>query len=257
MATTAPHPTDDLNVTPKVTEVEFSIRISHPQRNFSQIKAELTQTASSWLRSDEQRAELSSIFLTMLNRRYRLRQGEKVYLANYRESNGSLLISFSVLIIGFISNYGGLQDSIERFAADVDHFFDYMGPDYEVIIEHTRITPFQDDTNGVIVRDDNFRNLEDRYSLSDLSKQVKTVRTLVVIMALLLLAVGTALTGFLTSQGEALKADNVKTIIRDEIERNTEKSKLDLIYYQNSVVQPKQPIDVESVRSTNRGADSK
>jgi len=47
----------------------------------------------------------------------------RAYLTDYSEKKGSFVVSFSILVIGAITNYASIRATIDRFAEDIERLF--------------------------------------------------------------------------------------------------------------------------------------
>jgi len=65
-----------------------------------------------------------SVINDLFQRRFSFAGNINAYLTNYSEKKGSLVISFSVLVVGAITNYGAIRETIEYFAEDIEKLFD-------------------------------------------------------------------------------------------------------------------------------------
>ncbi|MGB0177777.1 MAG: hypothetical protein ACPF9D_11470 [Owenweeksia sp.] len=55
-----------------------------------------------------------------LDRHFRFMGNSKAYLANYREKEGSLILSFAVVVYLFFKDYDSVRNGIDRFSDDLE-----------------------------------------------------------------------------------------------------------------------------------------
>ena len=99
-----------------VIECEFTVRIEHIQKeqNSYQIKRELSSMIRrryEYLYHKDFDEELRDSFMRMrlvqqaFQKHFKFLGDKKAYLTDYREVEGSLIITFSVVIVGAFANY--------------------------------------------------------------------------------------------------------------------------------------------------------
>lgn len=118
----------------KVAEVNFTIRISSGQDEFETIRREVSERISNFTSygfesqqkrySDERNSYQNTRILieNLAYRRFSYSGITKIYFTNYRESEGSFNIDFTLILL-FISSYGSLRETVDYFISDIDFFF--------------------------------------------------------------------------------------------------------------------------------------
>ena len=116
---------------PLTFKYTFTIGNSNEEFGFGQIREELRY---SLMKREKEYDNLHyeyekndnviySVINDRLQKHFSFAGNTKAYLTDYSENRGSLLISFSVLIFGAITNYGSIRDSIDYFAEDIERLF--------------------------------------------------------------------------------------------------------------------------------------
>ncbi|MEM6817128.1 MAG: hypothetical protein AAF600_22500 [Bacteroidota bacterium] len=74
---------------------------------------------------------------TAFTKHFKFSGNGKAYLSDYHEKEGSLIIAFTVVIIGTALNYGGIRETIDYFADDLEKVCEMaMGSKYDVNVKH-------------------------------------------------------------------------------------------------------------------------
>lgn len=78
----------------------------------------------------------------------------KAYISDYQEKEGSLIISFTVVIVGSFLNYGGIRETINFFVDDLEQVCEMaMGDKYEIDVDHNEKTKvFSSQTSSVNIQ---------------------------------------------------------------------------------------------------------
>ncbi|MCL2327110.1 MAG: hypothetical protein FWC39_01215 [Bacteroidetes bacterium] len=110
---------------------KYSFSIEHKEYHFSKIKDMLKH---SLLKYDKKFEKIQkeyewndNIIYDVINDRFQKHfsflGNVKACLTDYSENRGSLVISFSVLVFGVITNYGSIRSSIDYFGEDIERLF--------------------------------------------------------------------------------------------------------------------------------------
>lgn len=122
---------DSLQIAKPLT-FKYTIRISKADIDYYQIKRELSRSFSNYFNNyyrpkDIEEYTTTNIPYIVLNdlfqKRFALAGDMNAYLTDYSENNGSLIISFTILIVGTITNYGSIRETIDYFAEDIEKLF--------------------------------------------------------------------------------------------------------------------------------------
>lgn len=127
-----------------VIECEFAVRIEHIQneQNSYQIKMELSSMIRKryeYLYYKDFDEEFRDGFMRMrliqqaFQKHFKFMGDKKAYFTDYREIEGSLIITFSVVIVGAFANYGSIRETIDYFADDIQALYNDVLPDKYMI----------------------------------------------------------------------------------------------------------------------------
>lgn len=74
---------------------------------------------------------------TAFTKHFKFSGNGKAYLSDYHEKEGSLIIAFTIVIVGTVLNYGGIRETIDYFADDLEKVCEMaMGDRYLINVEH-------------------------------------------------------------------------------------------------------------------------
>lgn len=133
-----------------VIECEFTVRIEHNQKeqNSYEIKRELSSMIRrryEYLYHKDFDQELRDSFMRMrlvqqaFQKHFKFLGDKKAYFTDYREIEGSLIITFSVVIVGAFANYGSIRETIDYFADDIQALYNDVLPDKYMISTNKNI----------------------------------------------------------------------------------------------------------------------
>ena len=133
--------------TTEIVESKVKVRISHIEGDypFPEIKERLYYGLSKYGFSENKErnkrdfyGNSSYIFLNyVFNKHFKFLGNCKCYLSNYEEYDGSLIISFTIVIMGAITNYGSIRETIDYFVNDLESVYnDVLGNDFTINSNH-------------------------------------------------------------------------------------------------------------------------
>jgi hypothetical protein len=191
----------------------------------------------------QEKGEYINVLFDILNNlfqnRFLLSGGTKAYLTNYSETSGSLIISFTILIIGTVTNYGSIRETIDYFAEDIEELFDFSlnNPINNPNGSYKITSNIQEQNNENSITKVESKLLETSQYNSLLAK-IKVDRVLIgfVFFVLLLSLLQNYLAASDTSKQGDIDETKLKNIIHEEI-RNQKidehlKTKIDTVYVQ-------------------------
>lgn len=157
----------------------------------------------------------------------------KAYLTDYSEYSGSLIISFTILVVGTITNYGSIRDTIDRLAEDIEGLFrDYLNEEIPGISVTSNV---QEQNNQQISLSQQNRTNETNQFKTLLSKSnVDRVLIGIIFFILILLLGQNYFVGNDNSKQSNTDEFKIRSIIKDEL-RNQKidellKTKTDTVY---------------------------
>ena len=68
-------------------------------------------------------AIIYSVINDCLQEHFSFSRDIRAYMTDYSEKKGSFVVSFSILVIGAITNYASIRATIDRFAEDIERLF--------------------------------------------------------------------------------------------------------------------------------------
>ncbi len=209
------HVTDNAAVT--VREIEFSIRMKDKDSSFTEIlgmlKEELTpfrKVARHNLTGAEN--TIRDFIHTNIERSIAIRENTRVYFLDYREKEGSLRISFKVLIITKYIHYSSLRQELDSLVKDtIAEYFE------ELIERHVPVSITVEAIDNEIV------------SLTESGAEVKTSRStkrdaITWMLALIALVISLAFSYFifinshLKTENTKLKEDYIDMVLKNKID---------------------------------------
>lgn len=126
-------------------ECNFTILIEHNKKeyDFYQIRDLLTQRiANSYqyrhlLSKIDEKNAINLMRMKFIQQAFRKHfsflTNKKAYFTEYKEIEGSLIITFSVVIVGVFANYGSIRETIDYFADDMQAMYNDVLPDEYMI----------------------------------------------------------------------------------------------------------------------------
>ncbi len=216
---------NDISIS-KPLRFRYTFRIDKENYEFYQIRRDLSRSLVDYSDSyrryrDFQKEEYYQgatyfVLNDLFQRRFIFAGNTNAYLTNYSENKGSLIISFTVLIVGAISNYGSIRETIDYFAEDIERIFsNALNNRNEGYIVTSSI---QDQNNQNLLLIQQSKQLDINQYNSLLSK-IKVDRVLIGIVFFVLIL--SLLQNYLTTSEYTKQTEidetKVKNIIRDEI----------------------------------------
>lgn len=235
---------NDIYITKPLT-FKYTFRIDKDKYEFYQIRHDLSHALVEHLENygrfrefqKEEYYQGATYFVLndLFQRRFIFAGNTNAYLTDYSENRGSLIISFTVLIVGAITNYGSIRETIDYFAEDIERLFSNSLDNWTT--GYTVTSNIQEQNNHNFITNSSSRQFDTNQYNSLLAK-IKVDRVLIgiVFFVLLLSLLQNYLTVSDTPKQTEIDETKLKTIIRDEI-RNQKidellKSKIDTIYIQ-------------------------
>jgi len=224
---------------------KYTFRIDKEKYEFNQIRRDLSRSlaehSENYRRFREfQKEEYSQgvtyfVLNDLFQRRFVFAGNTNAYLTDYSENKGSLIISFTILIVGAVTNYGSIRETIDYFAEDVERLFSNSLDNWTT--GYTVTSSIQEQNNHNFYSQAQPRQLSTNQYNSLLAK-IKVDRILIGLVFFVLIL--SLLQNYLASSDNTKQSDidetRVKNIIRDEI-RNQKiddllKTKIDTVYIQ-------------------------
>jgi hypothetical protein len=233
----------DDNYITKPLSFKYNIRIDKVDYDFYQIRKDLSRSLVDYSENysrfrDFQKDEyyFNAIYFFVndfFQRRFIFSGNTNAYLTDYSENKGSLIISFTVLVVGTITNYGSIRETIDYFAEDIERLFsnslNNRNGGYSVT------SNIQEQNNQNQYAQIQSRQL-DSNQYNSLITKIKVNRILIgiVFFVLALSLLQNYLATSDTSKQSDIEETKVKNLIRDEI-RNHKidehlSPKIDIIY---------------------------
>jgi hypothetical protein len=242
---------NDINI-PRPLTFKYSFRIDNIDKekyDYFEIRRDLSRTLvdhsgiyrqfKNYDKDDYYHNEIFYILNDLFQSRFLFSGNTKAYLTDYSETSGSLIISFTVLIVGTITNYGSIRETIDYFAEDIERVFStslnnsLRGGNGGYTVSST----IQEYNNQNSFSQESARPLDTTHYNSLLTK-IKVDRVLIGIVFFVLIL--SLLQNYFSSSDNSKQTDideaKVKSIIRDEM-RNQKidellKTKIDTVYIQ-------------------------
>ena len=205
----------------------IQIKIENPKINNIEIKRNLNKSLNLLIQKSNQNLNVEEIdaniylFIKQSVEKHFLFFGNtKVFLTNFEERGGSLLIFFTLLIIGSVTNYGHIRHSIDYFIHDIDFVFtDVLSREYSISSnyhegdQNYRIT--NDSANEEIIDILNKTKRENIYT------RILAGIALFLIIALILL--------FVEQKDEKINKSDIQILINEELQKSRLENKINLI----------------------------
>lgn len=234
---------DNQNYITKPLTFKYTFHIDKENYDFYQIRRDLSRSLVNYSENyrryrDFQKDEYyhnATYFVVndLFQRRFIFAGNTNAYLTDYSENRGSLIISFTVLVVGTITNYGSIRETIDYFAEDIERLFsnslNNINDGYSVT------SNIQEQNNQNLYTQAQTRQLDTNQYNSLLAK-IKVDRILIgiVFFVLVLSLLQNYLVTSDTSKPYDIDETKVKSIVLDEI-RNQKidellKTKIDTVY---------------------------
>ncbi|WP_133054018.1 hypothetical protein, partial [Niastella yeongjuensis] len=125
----------------------------------------------------------------IFQRRFMLTGNTQAYLTDYSERSGSLLITFSILVVGAISNYGSIRETIDYFSEDIERVFVISLNSWNN--GYTITSDIQEQNNQAAIVESQQISSTDTITYNSLLSKIKVDRILIgVVFFLLLVLIG-------------------------------------------------------------------
>lgn len=224
---------------------KYTFRIDKEDYDYYQIKRDLSRSLVDYsenyrrYRNFEKDEYYNNATYFVVNdffqRRFIFAGNTNAYLTDYSENRGSLIISFTVLVVGTITNYGSIRETIDYFAEDLERLFSNSLNNRN---DGYRVTSsIQEQNNQNLFTQTRTRQLDTNQYNSLLAK-IKVNRVLIgiVFFVMVLSLLQNYLINSDTPKQNDFDETKVKNLIRDEI-RNQKidellKTKIDTVYIQ-------------------------
>ncbi|MHA8072881.1 hypothetical protein V7S77_13275 [Aquirufa ecclesiirivi] len=216
---------------------KYTIRIENKNYTFNQIRNKLNSSLLEYIFYKNEDNYQGNIYFALneyFQRHFLITGNSKAFLTDYSENKGSLIISFTILIFGSITNYGAIRETIDYFAKDLEVLFSKsLNNNTEVY----SITSNIQDLNNLIFNSQISYFNEVTKQLNSVLTKTKVNRILIGIVFFGLILI-TILQNNLLPSGNSKQADidetKIKILISDEL-RNQKiddhlKNKIDTIY---------------------------
>lgn len=224
---------------------KYTFRIDNDKYEFYQIRRDLSRALVEYSENyrrfrefqKEEYYQVATYFVLndLFQRRFTFAGNTKAYLTDYSENRGSLIISFTILIVGAITNYGSIRETIDYFAEDIERLFSNSLDKWTT--GYTVTSSIHEQNNQNLTINSQSGQLSTNQYNSLLAK-IKVDRVLIgiVFFVLLLSLLQNYLTASDTSKQSDIDDTKLKNAIRDEI-RNQKideliRTKIDTIYIQ-------------------------
>jgi hypothetical protein len=233
---------NDIYITKPLT-FKYTFRIDKEKYEFYQIRRDLSRSlvehSENYRRFREfQKEEYYQgatyfVLNDLFQKRFLFSGNTNAYLTDYSENKGSLIITFTILIVGAVTNYGSIRETIDYFAEDVERLFSNSLDSWTT--GYTVTSSIQEQNNHNFYSQTQPR-LVDTNQYNSLLAKIKVDRILIGIVFFVLIL--SLLQNYLATSDNTKQTDTdetrLKTIIRDEI-RNQKidellKAKIDTVY---------------------------
>lgn len=233
---------NELYITKPLT-FKYTFRIDKEKYEFYQIRQDLVSSLVEHSANYRRFRELPKeeyyqgvtyyVLNDLFQKRFIFSGNTNAYLTDYSEKKGSLIITFTILIFGAVTNYGSIRETIDYFAEDVERLFSNSLDNWTT--GYTVTSSIQEQNNHNFYSQTQPRQLDINQYNSLLAK-IKVDRILIGIIFFVLIL--SLLQNYLASSDNTKQTDRdetrLKNIIRDEI-RNQKiddflKNKIDTVY---------------------------
>lgn len=116
-------------------KVDITIKLSLPDRlkrkgkfDYQRLRSKANQKSAARINIAERHFSESTnyihkVILNYVKKHFHKSEEHEVLLANYSEKEGSLIVTFALVVIGTINNYGTFPDNLDRFINDLKYLF--------------------------------------------------------------------------------------------------------------------------------------
>ena len=221
---------------------KYSFRIDKENYDFFQIKRDLSRSLVDYsenyrrFRNLDKEEYFNNATYFVLNdlfqKRFLFGGNTYAYLTDYSENKGSLIVSFTVLVVGTITNYGSIRETIDYFAEDIERLFANSLNNRN---EGYTVTSSIQEQNNQQIPSQQIRTT-DTAQYNDLLSKIKVDRVLIGIVFFILILL--LVQNYFVSTDNSMQTDTdelkIRSIIKDEF-RNQKidellKTKADTIY---------------------------
>lgn len=217
---------ENFNEQENILKYHFTILIKKEGLKANEIKSDLIKNRFLYEPFDKLSFSENLIYDFINNtfkRHFSFLGNSKAYLSNYKEREGSLEISFIIIII---CGYGGIRETMDYFYEDLDFFFN-SDSQFDVSIN------YEDKSSKLSQK----KSKDNNSFILSLEKQIRTLKILVFILMFFILVFGMYM---LTLNDKIIDNDDIENIIDKKLEHNNLKSKIDYLYI-NEVLKNNQP----------------
>ena len=162
----------------------------------------------------------------------------KAYLSDYREKEGSLIITFTVVVVGTFLNYGGIRETIDYFVDDLEQVCEMaMGDKYDTNVSHkekTKILSVQSETSNSQNNPNQSNNNEQALNTLDAFKQIekkisanRILIGITIFVLMLLVAISVVSEPSLDSDSKKAEIEN---LIEDKIKEERQNQLINGVY---------------------------
>ncbi|WP_313266357.1 hypothetical protein [Sphingobacterium sp.] len=193
----------------------IKIHIYHPHKSFREMRRELDKNITNL--SNNQYADYLQFnntynFLNWSLARKMSYSGQyRAYIVNYIEQEGSLIISFSIIVIGLINNYGSLRSAIDYFLSDIEgdisHILIGQDPNYRInsIIDEKWINSSSQELGAT------------NRGITTITNQTSTKLLIIISIALLFAILSSFYSYEAANKKNDLNAGDIRKIIQEEL----------------------------------------
>lgn len=204
---------EDFNGEEKILKYKYKILIKKDGLKANQIKSELVK--SRFFPPYEDR-RLENPIYNFINysfeKHFSFLGNSKAYLSNYKEREGSLEISFIILII---CNYGGIRETMDYFSEDLENFFN-SDNQFDISITY-------EDSSKSITKTPKMNNS----NILVLEKKIQNLKRFMFLLLFFIILIGTYM---LNLSDKITDKNGIEKIIDKKLDDNNLKIKIDYLY---------------------------
>lgn len=207
------------NLEETVYRYDFKIIVKESDLKASEIKSKLVKIR--FHRYNSERDEFDNPIYNFINysfnRHFKFLGDSKAYLSNYEEKEGSLEITFIVLLI---TSYGGIRETIDYFTDDLETFF-RSSNGLAGHVKYEKKTPQK------------FKKLSKIYNrdIDELKRNISGLRKLCALLFFILIA---SCMYMISLNDKIIDSGKILEIVNERIEKNNSEMKLDYIFKSQS-----------------------
>lgn len=208
---------------------KYTFHVAKEKYDYYQIRKDLSRSLVDYSykyrrfrefqKEDHNNNEIYFVLNDLFQRRFFFASNINVYLTDYSENRGSLIISFTVLVVGTITNYGSIRDTIDYFAEDVERLFSHSLNNINEGYSITSNIHEQNYNQSLSLRKNSLGDTNQYNALLSKIKVDRILITIILFVLILLLVQNHFVTGENTKQSETDEY-KIRTIIKDEIRNN-------------------------------------